>query len=363
MPLNPLAEGDIACVAFSETAAFEPFIAAARAVAADFTPNGAARSAVHAAAAQVRELGLSELIGELHIRGEGVPLLFHLAGTLGHADVEAAWAGLHGASAELLGEGLGDIAVALPRAGTWGNGWAVWLPLATADAEFQVVWPDASQRRLLGPTPLAAFGHRWPHRDSAPLLGMPDARLCLIAPDALSAAPHGAVRKLAPGAWAAYVNAQSALLLGLIDGACRRLVQEAFAYAKQRQSAGKPIAHYQAVALRLADLALNQQALALYATAAVEQGAAIGMAGPSHCNAAHVDELAFRIARDSVQIAAAHGYVEGLPFKRLFEQLRTLSSVLSCVLGTPLGTASITASSTSASTAPSIEAGASEALA
>lgn len=338
MPLKPLAsiaQGDIACVSFAESAAFEPFIAAARAVAADLKPGDAAPLPTQVCAQAVRGLGLAELIGELHARGEAMPLLFHLASTLSYSDVEAAWAGLHGAPAELLAAGLSEAAVALPRSGHWGCGSAVWLPLTADGSAPQLVWTDAAQKRLFGPLPLAAFGHGSPH-EAAPLLGLPQARLCLIAPDLLRAASEKsetAVRALAPEAWPAYVHAQAALLLGLIDGACRRLVQESFTYAKQRQSAGKPIAQHQAVALRLADLALNQQALSLYATAAVEHGAAIGAAaGPAHSNAAQVDELAFRISRDAVQIAAAHGYVDGLPFKRLFEQLRTLSSVLGCIL-------------------------------
>jgi hypothetical protein len=39
-------------------------------------------------------------------------------------------------------------------------------------------------------------------------------------------------------------------------------------------------------------------------------------------------DLAAAIARDAVQVAAAHGYVEGLNFKRLFSQSRTLASML-----------------------------------
>jgi alkylation response protein AidB-like acyl-CoA dehydrogenase len=158
---------------------------------------------------------------------------------------------------------------------------------------------------------------------------VPFAQLITFTPAAESGLDVIAHHSVDADTWRAYCEAHVALLLGLLDGACERLTHEAYAYAKERRSAGKPISQLQAVALRLADIALNRAALALYLSAAVEQTDASGSpAGLSGLSVPHVADLAFRISRDAVQIAAAHGYVEGLPFKRLFEQVGTLVGVL-----------------------------------
>jgi alkylation response protein AidB-like acyl-CoA dehydrogenase len=128
------------------------------------------------------------------------------------------------------------------------------------------------------------------------------------------------------------VRGELALVAGLIAGVTRRLVDESYAYAKMRQSEGRAIVQHQAVALRLADLAIHQQALALYLTGCAERCEVCQLAGDlATASEWQVAELAFRIARDAVQIAAGHGYVEGLPFRRLFEQVRTLSSAFAMV--------------------------------
>jgi len=117
-----------------------------------------------------------------------------------------------------------------------------------------------------------------------------------------------------------------ALLGGLLCGVSERLVEEAHAYARMRCSGGKPIDQYQAVALRLAELDMNLEALLL--SAAVPFEPMLADEAMEASEPALLADLAFAIARDAVQVAAAHGYVEGLPFKRLFSQSRTLASML-----------------------------------
>ena len=130
-----------------------------------------------------------------------------------------------------------------------------------------------------------------------------------------------------------YLNSHATLLLGVISGACQYIVDEAYAYARQRQSGGKAIIHHQAVALRLADLTIHSRSLSLFSEMLVSQ---MGAEHDSEYKlteiaANHISELAFKITRDALQTAAAHGFVSGLPFRATFEKMRTLTALLTLV--------------------------------
>jgi hypothetical protein len=198
--------------------------------------------------------------------------------------------------------------------------WVVGTP-ALQDAG-RVLRIDPAARRVLLASDAVdrAFADAWA---TAPALSaFHGARQCVFSlPSA--AEPDESVT-LDAAAWVAYGDAHSALLTGLIAGACQRLTDEAFAYAKQRQSGGKPISQFQAVAMRLADLAMSQAALSLY----LEATATSGTAHAPVSSASYVSEAACAIARDAVQTAAGHGYVDGLPFMRLHEQVYMLCALL-----------------------------------
>ncbi len=117
-----------------------------------------------------------------------------------------------------------------------------------------------------------------------------------------------------------------ALYAGLISGGVNKAVEESYNYAKQRESFGKPINQHQAVALRLANIAVNSEACKAYAEAALAEAASNGH-GCTLAGARHICELGNRTVTDALQVAGAHGYVEGLPFKRIYERIRALSSM------------------------------------
>lgn len=272
---------------------------------------------------QIREIGLVDLLiagGDLF---SPESMLFHVADMLGNANLTAAWEGLIGVPA----------ATALAMSGNDGNagefpmayplmrpqaGWSLLQPLPSANGSARVWLLDGY--RMIGPGEISSGSTQ------SELLGFPHGRSVRIDDScrrnwpayALSVHSH---RRL--------ISLSYALVSGLLSGALRRMVKEAYDYAKTRKSAGKPISQHQAVALRLADLALNQQGIHLYLHAAAEQGRQVRCEhGMYEINVDYVVECAARIAKDAVQVAAAHGYVEGLPFKRLFEQSRTLTSCL-----------------------------------
>lgn len=110
-----------------------------------------------------------------------------------------------------------------------------------------------------------------------------------------------------------------AILLGLAWGVASRLVLEAFKWSRIRTSFGKIIANHQAVAIRLAELSLNistlkcliLDSLLKYSVLSIENFGNLALLSA---------ELLLSIARDAMQVAGGHGFVDGLPFKRLYEQ-------------------------------------------
>ncbi|MCA3242312.1 MAG: hypothetical protein ING89_13530 [Rubrivivax sp.] len=312
------AAGDLACVHFNSDPEFEPMLQAARTLA---TALAAKPTAAASAAARLRGLGVAELMPLWQEEGQAAHHLFLLARALVPAGVDVVWSGLADAPRALLGTALPEGIVALPDSAAQVH--HAWWPLADEPLPAHVLWPSASGRGLHG-LPVA------PTECTRPI-GMPQGRLLRWSADVLDPATAPTVADLPRGAWTAFVQAQSALLLGLIDGLAQQLVVEAFAYARQRVSAGKPIAQHQAVALRLADLALTQQTLSLVLQCAVLPVAPGEASAAPAANPSLVAESSMRIARDSLQVAAAHGYVDGLLFKRGYALSRLLVSAWSAL--------------------------------
>lgn len=310
---------DLDYVDFGPDADVAPYLATAQRLAATLDVRDGRETALADAAARIAGLGVAELLAELDFAAEACPLLFTLAELFGHAHPAAGWRGLASVPDSLLGLRNAQAQAALPD----GAGRLVfWLAHREAGAAPPALyWIDRAHGCLRGP--VADPGRGWQHG----LLGMPGAALAVL--PAGAAQPDSPGVALGPGASAAWLMAQVVLLSGLLCGACRRLREEAYAYAQVRRSGGKPIVQLQAVALRLANIALAEQNLALYAAAAAKP---VHQRDPvsniDALNVAYVTESAREIARDAMQVAAAHGYVAGLPFKRLFEQVHTLASVL-----------------------------------
>lgn len=312
------AAGDLACINFNPNPEFEPLLQAARTMATDLVGKSISATS---AAAQLRGFGVAELMPTWHEEGQAAHHLFLLARTLVPAGVDVAWSALADAPRALLGTALPEGIVALPDSSAQVH--HAWWPIADEPLAAHVLWPSASGRGL----------HAQPAAptDCTRPIGMPQGCLLRWRAGALDPATSPLVAELPHGAWAAFMEAQAALLLGLIDGLAQQLVVEAYAYARQRVSAGKPIAQHQAVALRLADLALTQQTLSLQLECAVLPVASGGAGAAPAANPSLVAESSMRIARDALQVAAAHGYVEGLVFKRGYAQSRLLVSAWSAL--------------------------------
>jgi butyryl-CoA dehydrogenase len=106
-------------------------------------------------------------------------------------------------------------------------------------------------------------------------------------------------------------------------GMARAAYEAALAYAKERQSFGKPIIEHQAVAFRLADMATKIEA-ALHLTL---HAAALRDAGKPCLKEASMaklfaSEMAERVCSDAIQIHGGYGYLQDFPVERIYRDVR-----------------------------------------
>ncbi len=106
-------------------------------------------------------------------------------------------------------------------------------------------------------------------------------------------------------------------------GMARAAYEAALAYAKERQSFGKPIIEHQAVAFRLADMATKIEAalhLTLHAAALRDAGKPC-LKEASMANL-FASEMAERVCSDAIQIHGGYGYLQDFPVERIYRDVR-----------------------------------------
>lgn len=106
-------------------------------------------------------------------------------------------------------------------------------------------------------------------------------------------------------------------------GTADRLLEMSTAYAKERQTFGKPLADRQAIQWMLADSAveLSMARAYMYETLRrIEAGEDVGTA-PSMCKL-YCSEMVWRVADRAVQIHGGMGLVRGYPVERFFRDVR-----------------------------------------
>jgi alkylation response protein AidB-like acyl-CoA dehydrogenase len=110
-----------------------------------------------------------------------------------------------------------------------------------------------------------------------------------------------------------------ALAVGLARGA----IEEARAYARERQAFGKPIAEFQAIAFMLADMATETDAARLL----VHRAAALADTGRPFMREASMaklfaSEAAMRATTKAIQIHGGYGYTQDFPVERYFRDAK-----------------------------------------
>lgn len=127
-----------------------------------------------------------------------------------------------------------------------------------------------------------------------------------------------------PGARAALAGARletSALLLGVM----RRAAEFSRAYALERVAFGKPIAHHQALAFLIADMASAVDAARLLVREAAWR-LDRGLPAEDACAAAFVEcvEASMFVAPNAVQILGGHGFMQDHPVEKYLRDARAL---------------------------------------
>jgi short-chain 2-methylacyl-CoA dehydrogenase len=114
----------------------------------------------------------------------------------------------------------------------------------------------------------------------------------------------------------------SAMGVGLAQGA----LDEALAYAKERQAFGRPIASYQAIQMKLADLSTEIEAARLLTyKAALEKDEGRNFSLTAAQAKLKTGRLAVRATEEAVQIHGGYGYIEEYPVCRFYRDAKILT--------------------------------------
>jgi butyryl-CoA dehydrogenase len=106
-------------------------------------------------------------------------------------------------------------------------------------------------------------------------------------------------------------------------GIARACLEDAVAYAQERQTFGKPIAQHQAIQWKVADMATELEAarvLTWRAAAMKDQG--LRHSAESAMAKLMASDVANRAAREAVQIFGGYGYLEDFPVERHFRDAK-----------------------------------------
>jgi acyl-CoA dehydrogenase len=213
-----------------------------------------------------------------------------------------------------------------------GDGWVIdgektWISNAGI-ADFYVVFcrlPESGEK---------AFGAFLVEADN-PGLSIP-ARIPVIAPHPLGTVAFRECRVPA-GALVGQAGKGLKVALGTLDvfrstvgaaalGFARRALDEAVSWATRRQAFGKPLADFQLIQAKLADMALDVDASALlvYRAAWTRDAGAERVTREAAMAKLFSTEAAQRVIDEAVQILGGRGVVSGAPVEQLYREIRAL---------------------------------------
>jgi len=106
-------------------------------------------------------------------------------------------------------------------------------------------------------------------------------------------------------------------------GMARAAYEAALAYAKDRESFGKPIFEHQAVQFRLAEMAMKiEAARQLIWHAAAMKDAGLPCLKEAAMAKLFASEMAERVVSDAMQVFGGYGYVADFPVERIYRDVR-----------------------------------------
>lgn len=112
----------------------------------------------------------------------------------------------------------------------------------------------------------------------------------------------------------------------IAEASARQALEDAMAYARQRTAFGQPIAKFQALRHRFAEMYTEVEA-ARYLTYQVSWQFSQGAASDRDVAAAKLltSEMANRVAYDALQVYGGYGYIRELPIERFYRDTRVLT--------------------------------------
>ena len=106
-------------------------------------------------------------------------------------------------------------------------------------------------------------------------------------------------------------------------GMARAAYEAALAYAKERESFGKPIFEHQSVQFRLAEMAMKiEAARQLILHAASMKDAGLPCLKEAAMAKLFASEMAERVVSDAMQVFGGYGYVADFPIERIYRDVR-----------------------------------------
>lgn len=109
------------------------------------------------------------------------------------------------------------------------------------------------------------------------------------------------------------------LALGIAKGA----FDAALAYAKEREQFGQPIAHFQAIAFKLADMRVQIESAELLLDQACDlKERGLPLTKESAMAKYEASEVAVRVATDAVQVLGGYGYTKDYPVEKYYRDAK-----------------------------------------
>jgi butyryl-CoA dehydrogenase len=106
-------------------------------------------------------------------------------------------------------------------------------------------------------------------------------------------------------------------------GMARAAFDAALAYARDRRAFGKPIAEHQALAFKLADMAVDiEAARQMVWHAAALRGAGLPCLKEASMAKLFASEMAERVCSTAIQVHGGYGYVTDFPVERIYRDVR-----------------------------------------
>ena len=111
----------------------------------------------------------------------------------------------------------------------------------------------------------------------------------------------------------------------LATGLCQGCVDECTRYARERQAFGQPIAGFQAIAFKVADMEVRAHTARLaWQRAAAKLDAGQPFGREAAIAKLYASEAAVTSARDAVQVHGGYGYMEEFPVARFYRDAKVL---------------------------------------